>query len=313
MRSRFKLLDSSEMNQRNRLEPLAMAATAVLCALWGFQQVAIKVTNADISPAFQSGLRSLGALILLFIWCRVRRINLFVRDRTLRVGIVAGVLFGAEFALIYWSLVFTEVARSIIFLYTAPFFVALGAHYFIAGEKLHSAQVAGLLCAFTGVLLALWDGLSLPSARAIVGDFMMLGAAILWAATTVLIKGSKLARIDPARTLGYQLAVSGLALTLVAPLFGETGIVALTPIAIASLAYQTVVVAFASYLSWFALMRVYPASTLSAFTFLTTIFAMLSGAIFLGERLSIALGVALAMVAFGIWLVNRPRGEPRKI
>ncbi len=295
------------MNQRDRLDPLAMAATAILCALWGFQQVAIKVANAGISPAFQSGLRSLGALVLLVGWCWFRGIRLFERDGTLQAGLLAGGMFAAEFALIYWSLVFTEVARSIIFLYTAPFFVALGAHYFVPGEKLRPTQVAGLLCAFAGVLLALWDGLSLPSSRAIVGDFMMLGAAILWAATTVLIKGSKLARIDPARTLGYQLAVSGVALTLLAPIFGEAGIFALTPLAIASLAYQIVIVAFASYLSWFALMRIYPASTLSAFTFLTPIFAMIFGAVLLGERMSLALGIALGFVAFGIWLVNRPR------
>jgi len=295
------------MNLRDRLDPLAMAATTLLCALWGFQQVAIKVTNAAISPAFQSGLRSLGALILLLGWCWIRGVKLFIRDDTLWPGIFAGGLFAAEFALIYWSLVFTEVARSIIFLYTAPFFVALGAHYFVPGEKLRVIQILGLLCAFAGVLIAMWDGLSLPSSRAIFGDLMMLGAAVLWAATTVLIKGSNLARIDPARTLGYQLAVSGVALTTLALVFGEAGIVAVTPLAVASLAYQTVIVAFASYLAWFALMRVYPASTLSAFVFFTPIFAMIFGAALLGERLSIALGAALVFVAFGIWLVNRPR------
>ncbi len=295
------------MNPRDRLDPLAMAATALLCALWGFQQVAIKVANAGISPAFQSGLRSLGALVLLVGWCRIRGIKLFTRDGTLAVGILAGIFFAAEFALIYWSLVFTEVARSIIFLYTAPFFVALGAHYFVPGETLRGTQIVGLLCAFAGVLIAMWDGLSLPSSHAIVGDLMMLGAAVLWAATTVLIKGSKLARIEPARTLGYQLAVSGVSLTALAPVFGEAGIIAVTPLAIASLAYQTIIVAFASYLGWFALMRNYPASTLSAFAFLTPIFAMFFGAVLLGERLSLALGAALAFVAFGIWLVNWPR------
>jgi drug/metabolite transporter (DMT)-like permease len=192
-------------------------------------------------------------------------------------GLAAGVMFAAEFALIYWSLVFTEVARSILFLYTAPFFVALGAHFFVPGERLWSLQIAGLLCAFAGVVLALFDGLSLPSSRAIVGDGMMLLAAVLWAATTVVIKGSALARVDPAKTLAYQLAVSAVALIALAPLFGEKGIIALTPVALASMAYQVIVVAFASYLAWFGLMRTYPASTLSAFTFLTPLFAMIFG------------------------------------
>ncbi len=295
------------MNPKDRLGPLAAATTAVLCASWGFQQVTIKIANSAISPAFQSGLRSLGALLLLLLWCAVRGISLFARDGTLIVGLLVGALFAAEFALIYWSLVFTEVARSIIFLYTAPFFVALGAHYFVPGERLWNLQILGLLCAFAGVMLALSDGLSLPSSRAIIGDGMMLAAAVLWAATTVLIKGSKLARIDPAKTLAYQLAVSGVALTALAPLLGEKGIIALPPLALAAMAYQIIAVAFASYLVWFALMRTYPASTLSAFTFLSPVFAMIFGATLLHERVSLALAAALAFVAFGIWLVNRPR------
>jgi drug/metabolite transporter (DMT)-like permease len=297
------------MKARDRLDPLAAAVTALLCASWGFQQVTIKIANSAISPAFQCGLRSLGALALLLLWCAARGISLFARDGTLIVGVLAGAMFAAEFALIYWSLVFTEVARSIIYLYTAPFFVALGAHFFVPGERLWSLQIVGLLCAFAGVVLALSDGLSLPSSRALIGDGMMLAAAVLWAATTVLIKASKLARIDPAKTLAYQLAVSGVALTVLAPLFGEKGIIALTPLALAAMAYQTVAVAFASYLVWFALMRNYPASTLSAFTFLSPVFAMIFGATLLGERVSPALAAALVFVAFGIWLVNRPRRQ----
>jgi drug/metabolite transporter (DMT)-like permease len=294
------------MNPRDRLDPVAVATITILCALWAFQQVTIKVANAGISPAFQCGLRSLGALILLAGWSRLRGIPLFQRDGTLIAGLLAGGMFAAEFALIYWSLVFTEVARSIIFLYTAPFFVAIGAHLFVPGEHFRRTQLVGLMCAFAGVVLAVSDGLSLPSARALIGDLMMLVAAALWAATTVLIKATRLVRIAPEKTLAYQLAVSGIALTLLAPLFGEVGIFQPTPLVVASLAYQTVIVAFASYLGWFMLVRTYPATRLSAFTFLTPLFAMGFGALVLGERVSALLMAALALVAFGIWLVNRP-------
>src|SRR6202171_2169554 len=138
--SRSKRSGSLEMSPKDRLDPLGAAGTSPLCALWGFQQVTIKIANNAISPAFQSGLRSLGALLLLLLWCAVRGIPLFARGGTLIVGLAAGVMFAAEFALIYWSLVFTEVARSILFLYTAPFFVALGAHFFVPGEGLWSVH-----------------------------------------------------------------------------------------------------------------------------------------------------------------------------
>jgi drug/metabolite transporter (DMT)-like permease len=65
------------MSPKDRLDPLATAATSLLCALWGFQQVTIKIANSAISPAFQSGLRSLGALLLLLLWCAARGIPLF--------------------------------------------------------------------------------------------------------------------------------------------------------------------------------------------------------------------------------------------
>jgi len=295
------------MQKHDRLDALGSAATVGLCALWALSHVAVKVANAGISPAFQSGLRSLGALLLLCLWSWLRRIPLLSRDGTLAAGFAVGAMFACEFALIYWALVYTDVARGAIILYTTPFFVALGAHFFVPGERMHRRQVIGLLAAFTGVVIAFADGLTLPSWRALIGDGMMLAAASLWAATTVLIKASKLARIAPEKTLAYQLAVSGVVLTPFALLLGERGLFDPTTLVLGSLAFQTVIVAFASYLIWFALIRIYPASTLSAFTFLTPLFSLVFGAALLGERVSAALIVSLALVAFGIWLVNRPR------
>jgi len=278
-----------------------------LCALWALSHVGVKVANAGISPAFQSGLRSLGALACLWLWSWLRGVSLLAPEGTLLIGTLAGAMFAAEFALIFWAFIFTDVARGVIILYTTPFFVALGAHLFVPGEQMQRMQVVGLLCAFVGVVIAFSDGLTLPNYSALIGDAMLLGAAFLWGATTVLIKASKLAKIDPAKTLAYQLAVSGAVLTPMALIAGERGVFDPTPLVMGSLAFQIVIVAFASYLIWFALVRIYPASTLSAFTFLTPLFSLVFGAMLLGERVSVALIAALAFVAFGIWLVNRPR------
>jgi drug/metabolite transporter (DMT)-like permease len=295
------------MEKRDRLDGIATTTTVGLCALWAFSHVAVKVANEGVSPAFQSGLRSLGALACLLVWAQLRGIKLFERDGTLIPGVLAGLMFAVEFALIFWALTYTDVARGVIILYTTPFFVALGAHLFVPGEQLHRWQAIGLVCAFTGVVVAFSDGLTLPDRRALIGDAMMLAAAFLWGATTVLVKASKLARIDPAKTLAYQLSVSGALLTPFALLLGERGLFDPTPIVIGAIVFQAPIVAFGSYLVWFALIRIYPASTLSAFTFLTPLFGLLFGAMLLGERVSPALLLSLALVAIGIWLVNRPR------
>lgn len=300
------------MKQQDRLDAFATFAMVLLTASWGFQQVAIKVTNDAVSPAFQSGLRCAGAFALLLVWCHARGIKLFERDGTLIPGLIVGFLFASEFAFIYWALVYTDVARSILFLYVSPFVVALGAHYLLPNERMGPSQAIGLLCAFGGLVLALRDSLSVPSSTALIGDLMMLLAAVLWAATTLVIKTTSLVRIHPAKTLAYQLGVTALFVPG-ALLAGESGISRFDGLVAASLAYQIVVVAFASYLAWFALVRIYPASTLSAFTFLSPLFAMLSGAYFLNERVSALLWIALVLVALGIWLVNRPRSRTAQV
>lgn len=294
------------MERRGHLDAAAMATMVVLCAAWGLQQVAIKVANSGISPVLQAGLRSLGAAVLVWLWSGRKGISLFERDGTLAPGLLAAALFAGEFAFIYWGLTFTAASRSVIFLYTAPFFIALGAHLFLPGERLRPLQWAGLAWAFAGIVAAFADGLRSPSPRELIGDGLVLIGAVLWAATTLVIKGSRLARISPAKTLFYQLAGSALALPLVSLALGEPGIVNPTPLVLASLAYQTVLVAFLSYLAWFWLVSHYPAGRLASFSFLTPLFGILAGGLLLAEPITGGLLAAMAMVGAGIWLVNRP-------
>ena len=282
-----------------------MLLMVLLCACWGFNQVAIKLANAGISPILQAGIRSLGSALLVWAWSARRGIRLFARDGSLGLGILIGLLFGGEFVFLYWSLVFTTASRAVLFLYTAPFVVALGAHVFIPGERLRVQQAAGLAAAFAGTALAFADALRFPTYRELLGDGMAFIAAILWGATTVVVKATRLARISPHKTLLYQLGVSAIFLPALSWALGEPGLVAPTPLVLGMLAYQIVVVAFASYLAWFWLVSRYPAGRLSSFSFLTPLFGLLAGALLLGEPVGWALVAAVTLVGIGIVLVNR--------
>lgn len=286
---------------------MAVIILLINCVSWGLGQVAIKVANKGISPILQAGLRSIGAFILLWIWMLVTKRKLFEKDGTLWWGLGAGLLFAAEFVFIYWGLDFTNACRAVIFLYMSPFVVAIGAQFFIPGEKLGPIQVAGLVCAFCGILFAFGESMQMPTYRMLIGDIMLAVAAVLWGATTVLIKASPLIKIDPGKTLLYQLAVSALVLPVGSLALKEPGIIKLTPLVVASLMYQTVWVAFVTYLAWFWLIRHYPAARLAAFTFLTPLFGVLAGGLLLDEPLTYVLLLALACVASGIYLVNRPK------
>ncbi len=290
--------------RRGALDAAAMLALLTLCVLWGLTQVAIKVGNSGISPLLQAGLRSAGSALLLWGYARARGVPLFARDGSAPFGLAIALLFALEFVFLYRGLLYTTAARGILFVYTSPFVVALGAHWFVPGERLRPVRIVGLLCAFAGLVIALGDALRLPTLRELRGDTMELAAAIFWGATTVVIKARR-RPLSPEKTLFYQLAGSAPMLLLLSWATGEPGLTRPSPLVLGSLAYQVVVVAFASYLAWFWLLQHYPAAPLAAFSFWTPIFGMLAGALLLGEPITNALALAMLFVAVGIYLVNR--------
>jgi drug/metabolite transporter (DMT)-like permease len=290
------------VQDRMALDATAYSLMVLLTALWGFQQVTIKVIAGDVSLLAQAAVRSIVATALLLAWAQVRGIALFSRDGTLAAGLAAGVLFAVEFAFIYGGLGYTNASRMTVFVFLAPVLTALGLHFFVPGERLKAWQWLGVAGAFAGVAFAFADGFS-SRQPTMAGDLCGVAGALFWAATTVLIRATRLAQISASKTLFYQLGVSA-ALLPVFSLLLEEPVIALTPLALASLAYQGAIVAFASYLAWFWLLGRYLAARLSVFSFLTPMFGVLFAVLFLGDPLSPRFAFAALLVGVGIALVN---------
>lgn len=290
------------------LDRTAVGGVVACSALWGLNQVAVKAIVGEVPPLVQASWRSLVGVALVLLWARWRRIPLGRRDGTLAGGTAAGLLFGAEFACVFLGLQHTTASRMIVFIYLAPFVVALGMPFVSAAERLGRAQAVGLALAFSGVAFAFSEGFTHAAAGPSqwVGDALGALAAVLWAATTLVIRATPLASAAPEKTLAYQLGVSGVVLLAASLLHGDGWTLALSPRAWGSLGYQSVVVVFGSYLVWFWLVRHYRATQLSAFTLLTPVFGLLFGVLLLDEPLTPRLMVALAGVVAGIALVNRP-------
>ena len=274
---------------------------------WGFNNVAIKLAIHDIPPLIQSSARSLVAAVLVGTWTQARGIPLFKRDGTLSAGVLAGMLFALEFLLIYRGLVWTTATRGVLFLYLAPFFVVIGSRWLIPGDHFHLSQWLGLSLSFVGIVIAF--GLPTPAAdsRQILGDLMLVGGAAAWAATTLTIKASALNRISAEKTLLYQLVVSAPLLGLGAMVFGERITAMPSAVALGAFAYQTIYVVSITFTIWFVLVVRYSAARLSVFTFLAPLFGVAAGHLVLGEPLTPAFALAVALVAAGLLLVNRPR------
>ena len=288
--------------------PLDAVAALIMLGVtlsWGFNQVSVKLTLPEIPPFIQAAVRSTGAFAIIAVWARARGVSLNVRDGTLIGGILAGVLFGVEFLLIYPALQFTAASRATLFIYTAPFFVALGSGVLL-GEKLRAVQWLGLLCSFAGLVVAFGVPDAARDGKQLIGDVMMVGAGAAWGATTLVIKASRLRAAPAEKVLAYQLAVSIPILALGMLMMGERMTALPSAWSLSWLGYQTFWVVSLTYAVWFAMVQRYSASRLSAFTFLTPLFGVASGHFVLGEPISWAFGAAVALVIGGLILVNRP-------
>src|SRR6202051_1905376 len=304
--------DQSVPSAGRPLSPGAVALMLMLCVSGGFNQIAVKRALPDIPPMLQATIRSSGALVVLFLIARLRGVKMFERDGTLGPGLLAGVIFGVEFVLIYRGLLLTSASRAVVFLYTAPFFVALGSYVFL-GERLRASQWGGLALCFAGVALAIGVPQADVDAKVLLGDLLIVGGGAMWAATTLIVKATALLRAAAGKGLGYQVAISIPILALAAWFSGETLTRVPGPLALSLMAYQAIWVVGLTFLLWFALVKTYSASKLSAFTFITPLFGVVASYFIMHDTLSLAFGAAALLVVAGLYLVNRPEVSGSKI
>lgn len=293
------------MDHRKPLDGQAMGIMLVLCLIWGLQQVVLKAAADDVTPLMQIALRTGIAAVLVGLLMVRRGERLAWSDGTWRPGLLVGSLFALEFLLVGEGLRFTSASHMVVFLYTAPIFVALGLHWKLPAERLATLQWLGVAFAFGGIAITFLG--RTQSARELAdilrGDLLALLAGIAWAATTVAVRLSSLSREPATKTLFYQLAVGFVLLILAAAVLGQTGFRP-TPLAWGSLLFQSLVVSFASYLAWFWLLRHYLASRLGVFSFMTPLFGVAFGVWLLDEPLEPGFVTGAAMVMAGIVLVS---------
>ncbi len=285
----------------------ASLVLAGLCLIWGGNTVSIKISNQGIAPLLAASGRSVVAVTLLWAYARVRGEGVFFPRRDIRHAAIIGILFGLEFVFLYWGLSFTDVSRGVIFLYTHPFWVALGAHFLLPGDRLTVLKGVGLALAFAGLVLVFGSRSATLGPRFWIGDLMELAAGISWGATTLYIKKVVEHRdFTHYQTMFAQLFFSIPVLGVAWLIFQRSQPLALTAPVVGAFAYQCLVVAFFSYILWFWMIHRFTVSRLHAFTFLAPLFGVLLSGLILREAIPLLLWAGLVLVGAGIYLVNRP-------
>ena len=290
---------------RARLHWQPIVVLIILALIWGANMAMVKIGARELPSLFMAGFRSVIASICLFIWMKAKGIVIFPSKMIILHGIVVGLMFGAEFGLIYLALEYSPASRIYIWLYTAPFFAALGAHFFLQNDRLNRWKAIGLFLAFGGVVVLFMGSLRSYSLNNLPGDIMGLISGAIWGLTTVYVKRFLAHQTVPLQTLFYQLLFSIPLLLFFSFLLEDLVFSGLSPMTWFSMFYQCIIVAFLSYLVWFELIHRYPVSLLHAFSFFTPVFGVfLSGALILGEIINPSLFSALVLVSIGMVLVN---------
>lgn len=295
-----------DVDTRKPVDGQAAGLMVMLCLTWSLQQIALKATAGDIAPMLMIGMRSGIAAVLVGLVILLRRENFSLRSGSWRPGLAVGFLFALEYLLLGEGLRHTSAAHASVFLYSAPIFAALGLHLKLPAERLAPLQWVGISLAFIGIAVAFLGGGQPGQGGAgnmLLGDLLALAAGAAWGATTVVIRCSRLSSVPATQTLLFQLVGAFALLVPAAALLGQLSINP-TPLALANLAFQSVIVSFASFLLWFALLRRYLASRLGVFSFMTPLFGIVLGAWLLDERIEPSFLTGAALVLAGIVLVS---------
>ena len=290
------------MERKSQMDTFGATALVLFAVTLAFNQIVIKVTNGGFSPVFVVAIRSVIAGLAVAAWMAWRK-KPFEYSRPIALsGLIVGLLFSFEFICLYISLDLTDVSRASVIFYSMPVWLALAAHFALPGERLSATRLLGLALGLFGVGVALMDRTS--EAASLWGDLLALVAAMGWAAIALIVRVTPLAKANPETQLMWQLLVSAIVLSFVAPLFGDL-IREPEAIHFAGLLFQSIGVVAIGYLMWFWLLTIYPASSVASFSFLSPVFSVLFGWWLLGEQVGSNIWIALGLVTVGVVLINR--------
>ena len=293
---------------RGPLDFRAAILVLMLCIVWGFQQVALKEVATNAAPVMQLAIRFGGASIFFGLWVLIREGRRAFADGTLPSGLLMGLLFSLEFIFAGQALVHTTAAHSVVFLYTAPIFTALGLQ-FLPEERLSLLQWTGIGVAFSGMVIAFLGWSGRPALQLLTGDLLALLGGVSWGATNVVLRHGRVGNAATAKTVLYQVATATLVLGAFAAATGQAQ-VELSRTTILGLLFQTLIIAISSYLVWFWLLRRYLTSRLMLLSLLTPLFGVVFGAALLGDPIELRFALGALLVLTGVLIVNlRPNRQ----
>ncbi|MEZ5752474.1 MAG: DMT family transporter [Paracoccaceae bacterium] len=275
-----------------------------LSFLFAINNVLIKLGNEGFHPVFYAALRSVIAFGALAVWMKWRGIRFHVD--MWRPGLLLGLAFSAEFFFLFSALDTTSVVRASSLFYSMPIWMAIAAHFLFPGERLTPLRALGFILGFSSVVVTM-VGRDAAGAHpgSLTGDIFALLGAASWASIVIISRKSRMGAMPAETQLVWQLAVSAVILSAIAPMMGAPMVRDLTTQATAIVVFQGVGIAAFAFVAWFWMIKRYHAASVAAFSFVTPVLSALLGWLWLGEAVGPATPIALGLLIAGLFLISR--------
>ena len=292
-----------------------MLALALLCVLWGYAWVVLKIALQYAGVFDFPGLRTVASTVLLFVIVIAMRRPL--RISAWRAVIVVGTLQTAGFLLFsMWALSLGGAGRTSVLVYTMPFWTLIFAQL-ILGERMRGLQWVAVVMAFGGLMLivAPWD-----MHGTLIASLTAVTAGALWALGTVMAKKMMPKdSIDLLTFSAWQMLVAAVPLAIAAWLVPSEPIQWNTELVVCFL-YATVLGSVLGWFLWFYVLNHMAAGVATLNALAIPVIAVASAWLQLGERPPahelagmLLIGVALALLgAIALRQSRSTNGERRK-
>ncbi len=286
--------------------PLPYLAWLAVCLIWGTTYLGIRVALESIPPALVGGIRWTIAGALLAIVLRARGQALPAPEKWGGFALAGLLLIGFGNGAVIFAEQWVPSGIAAVIIGASPFWM-MGIEALVpGGERLTRRGLAGLLIGFGGIVLLVWPDLTVGGAvgrQFAIGVVLLQIACLGWSAGSVYAR--RYAREDNA--LGgsaLQMFFAGVMMLALATIRGEWANLAFTPRALAAEIYLTVVGSLLAYSAYLYAIKHLPLSTVSLYSYINPVIAVVLGSLLLGEPFGLRIVIAAAAVLAGVAVVT---------
>ncbi len=275
-----------------------------LCFVWGATWVAIKMGLEGAPPYYSAAFRFVIAAVVLAGIVFIGRRPLARERRIIAWTLLSGLfMYFGSYAVVYYAEQYIAAGLAAIIFSTFPFFVALGAHFHLPGERLNWLKIVGLIVGFSGVVVIFGGGLSVPDPDIWWAMGLMLLSPIFSAVASIIVK-RHLVGESPVSTNFLQMLVGVAVLVPFAMINEQFADITWNATTIGTFLFLGIFGSAYTFVTYYHLLKTVEATRLSLIAFATPVVATLLGWLILDETLRLSSIIGAVLVFVGIWIVN---------